>query len=161
MMIPSTEPSHSRSKLSRVFDEILYDPLDGGTIRQINREEARRMIRTTTLQYRMSAIRKWHFGTSWTTYYEYQSFARSDLARQLWEAEKARRGALRDRSPTGRGRGSSPRLVTYLARLQTVGQNLENVRLGRIPENGCAGIPDCTTVVIFKLADTFPLQRCS
>ncbi|CAE7899129.1 unnamed protein product [Symbiodinium microadriaticum] len=141
MMIPSTEPSHSRSKLSRVFDEILYDPLDGGTIRQINREEARRMIRTTTLQYRMSAIRKWHFGTSWTTYYEYQSFARSDLARQLWEAEKARRGALRDRSPTGRGRGSSPRLVTYLARLQTV------------------GIPDCTTVVIFKLADTFPLQR--
>ena len=92
--------------LRRNMAPFLYDP---GTIRQINRDEARRMIRTTILQYRMSTIRKWYFGTSWTTYYEYQSFARSDLARQLREADKARRGTLRDRSATDRGRGSSPR----------------------------------------------------
>ena len=61
------------------------------------------------MQFRMSTIKKWHFGTSWTTYYEYAAFAPSDLARRVWEEDQARRAALRDRSPTGRGRGSSPR----------------------------------------------------
>ena len=95
--------------LRRHVAPFLYDPADGGTIRQIDRDEARRVICATILRYRMSTIRKWYFGTSWTTYYEYQSFARSDLARQLREAGKARRATLRDRSPTGRGRASSPR----------------------------------------------------
>ncbi|CAE7536089.1 unnamed protein product [Symbiodinium microadriaticum] len=69
--------------LRRHVAPFLYDPADGGTIRQIDRDEARRVICATILRYRMSTIRKWYFGTSWTTYYEYQSFARSDLARQL------------------------------------------------------------------------------
>ncbi|OLP87020.1 hypothetical protein AK812_SmicGene31806 [Symbiodinium microadriaticum] len=34
---------------------------------------------------------EWHFGTNWTTYYDYPSFARSDLAQQIWADEDARR----------------------------------------------------------------------
>ena len=87
----------------------MYDPgAAGGSIRQVDREEARRYIKATIMQFRMSTIRKWHFGTNWTTYYEHASFAPSDLARRVWEEDQSRRGALRDRSPTGRGRGSSP-----------------------------------------------------
>ena len=87
----------------------LYDPgAAGGSIRQVDREEARRYIKATLIQFRMSTIKKWHFGTGWTTYYEYASFSKSDLARRVWEEDQARR-ALRDRSPKGRGRGSSPR----------------------------------------------------
>ena len=69
----------------------LYDPQNGGTIRQINREEAARMISTSLAQFRLNTIRKWHFGTNWTTYYDYPSFARSDLAQQIWADEDARR----------------------------------------------------------------------
>ena len=96
--------------LRREMPPFLYDPgAAGGSIRQVDREEARRYIKATVMQFRLSTIKKWHFGTGWTTYYEYASFAPSDLARRVWEEELARRGALRDRSPTGRGRGSSPR----------------------------------------------------
>ena len=92
------------------MEPFLYDPsIAGGSIRQVDREDARRFIKATIMQFRMSTIKKWHFGTSWTTYYEYASFAPSDLARRVWEEDQARRSALRDRSPTGRGRGASPR----------------------------------------------------
>ena len=95
--------------LRREMPPFLYDPgAAGGSIRQVDREEARRYIKATLMQFRMSTIKKWHFGTGWTTYYEYASFAPSDLARRVWEEEMARRN-LRDRSPTGRGRGLSPR----------------------------------------------------
>ena len=95
--------------LRREMPPFLYDPgAAGGSIRQVDREEARRYIKATLMQFRMSTIKKWHFGTGWTTYYEYASFAPSDLARRVWEEDQARR-ALRDRSPKGRGRGSSPR----------------------------------------------------
>ena len=95
--------------LRREMPPFLYDPgAAGGSIRQVDREEARRYIKATLIQFRMSTIKKWHFGTGWTTYYEYASFAPSDLARRVWEEDQARR-ALRDRSPKGRGRGSSPR----------------------------------------------------
>ncbi|CAE7865000.1 unnamed protein product [Symbiodinium microadriaticum] len=72
--------------LRREMAPFLYDPgAAGGSIRQVDREEARRYIKATIMQFRMSTIRKWHFGTSWTTYYEYASFAPSDLARRVWE----------------------------------------------------------------------------
>ena len=95
--------------LRREMPPFLYDPgAAGGSIRQVDREEARRYIKATLIQFRMSTIKKWHFGTGWTTYYEYASFAPSDLARRVWEEDQARR-ALRARSPKGRGRDSSPR----------------------------------------------------
>ncbi|CAE7396989.1 unnamed protein product [Symbiodinium necroappetens] len=49
------------------------------------------MISTSLAQFRLNTIRKWHFGTNWTTYYDYPSFARSDLAQQIWADEDARR----------------------------------------------------------------------
>ena len=80
--IPSTMPWHSRSKLNRAYDEIWrlsYMTLQTGV--PFVRSIARRLV--VCFEPRSSTIRKWHFGTSWTTYYEYQSFAHSDLARSV------------------------------------------------------------------------------
>ena len=61
--------------LRREMAPFMYDPgAAGGSIRQVDREEARRYIKATIMQFRMSTIRKWHFGTNWTTYYEHASF---------------------------------------------------------------------------------------
>ena len=51
--------------LRREMAPFMYDPgAAGGWMRQVDREEARRYIKATVMQFRMSTIKKWHFSTN-------------------------------------------------------------------------------------------------
>ena len=78
-----------------------YSSDDGGVIRQVNREKARAWIQKSMAHFRHTQIRKWHFGTNFTRYYDYEAWNVSPEADALREEL-----AARDNEPY---RGRSPR----------------------------------------------------
>ena len=83
-----------------------YSAEDGGVIRQVNREQARAWIQKSMAHFRHTPIRKWHFGTNFTRYYDYEAWNRSPEAEQVRAELSARANEpYRGRSP----RHTSPR----------------------------------------------------
>ena len=72
----------------------------GGVIRQVSREQARAWIQKSTAHFRRTQIRKWHFGTNFTRYYDYEAWDVSPEAAELREELAARANEpYRGRSP--------------------------------------------------------------
>ena len=105
----------AQQQLRRDRPPFSFDSVDGGTTRQVNPDDASRMISNRMTLYRLNTARNSRFGTNYTLYYEYDMLARSADARHFRADDEERRGGQRATSPVGRGRGTSPRRASSKA----------------------------------------------
>ena len=105
----------AQQQLRRDRPPFSFDSVDGGTTRQVNPDDASRMISNSMTLYRLNTARNSRFGTNYTLYYEYDMWARSADARHVRADDEERRGGQRATSPVGCGRGTSPRRASSKA----------------------------------------------
>ena len=85
------------------YPPVQFRSEEGGTMRQINRRDAARIIMHTMGDFRRREVRKWRFGTHFTEYHDYEDWDRSidaDRVRSEYSQEVARMNDVpRARSP--------------------------------------------------------------
>ena len=84
---------------------------EGGTMRQINRRDAERLIMHTMGDFRRREVRKWRFGTHFTEFHDYEKWDQSiDADRVRSEYQRAQEVARMNDVPRARSPRTARRL---------------------------------------------------